>query len=306
MKLKCNMSLTHNQILEVQLTLAVFTVALVAGASISINPISILEFANDESYGSDVSVIEEIDGDILDPNHPFQVEQRSEELKNTIKKGGKIIIVTEEGTRYVANFPEAGSGPENPDIWDNELSNQPNNPLGNTDPNYVTDSQNPILKNNPLIPIAISKQSDSILDKIQSVMEDSDQSSMEHCTQRGPESDLHQCDFSGANLYGTVLTVADLRSADFSGANLRSAFLRGADFSAANLSSADLRGAFLGDANLEGANLSDTKFSGAILVSDCIPFGKLIQYDLNSDNLYDVNLEGWGYFSNGMCLSIVK
>ncbi len=299
------MSLNYNQNLQ-EFELFVFTVALVVGASISINPILILEFANDESSGGDVSTIEEIDGDILDPTHPFQTEKRSEELKNNIKKGLEIVIGTEEGTRYVANLPEAGSGPDNLDNSNNEFNNESNNPpSGDTQPTYGTDSQSQILQTNPLTDIPMIKQPDSILDKIQSVMEDSDDSSMQDCTERGPEVNLDHCNFRSANLYGTVLTDADLRDVDFSNAVLQSAYLRGADFSDANLNGANLRGADLIGANLEGASLLDTDFTGAKLTNECLPAGTSFEVDLNGDDVNDLFVVRLPYF-DPFCVSLVK
>jgi len=103
--------LINNQNFQDPLTFAIIAIALIAGMFISTNPL-ILEFSNMES--SERLTFEEIDGDILDPTHPFQVEKSLEELKNAIKQVVRIIIPTERVLEYVANLPEAGSGPENP------------------------------------------------------------------------------------------------------------------------------------------------------------------------------------------------
>ncbi len=104
--------LINNQNFQDPLTFAIIAIALIAGTFISTNPL-ILEFSNMES--SERLTFEEIDGDILDPTHPFQVEKSLEELKNTIKQVVRIIIPTERALEYIVNLPEAGSGPENPD-----------------------------------------------------------------------------------------------------------------------------------------------------------------------------------------------
>ena len=281
------MSLDYKQNSQ-DVELILFTLAIVAGASISINPIFPFEFTNEENTNSDVPVFEEIEGDILDPTHPFQVEQRSEELKNTIKKGRKIIMVTEEGTRYVANFPEAG-GPSN---FDN-TKNGPNNNPGNTNTNFGTSTQGSSFQNLPFIDKPITEQPVSTIDKVQLALENSAQSSLDRCKVRqGHGLDLHGCNFMNVNFYGAVFSGSDLSGTDFSGANLRYAYLRGADLSGANLSGADLRGANLEDVNLEGANLSGSYLSGAIFGSGtCLQDGLSAEVDLNGDNLYDTNLE---------------
>jgi len=182
--------LTDNQFSKELSLFVVFTIALVAGASISINPL-IFEFTNNES--SDTPIIEEIDGDILDPTHPFQVEKRLEELKNTIKKGVRIVIPTERVLEYISNLPEAGSGPKNPNSSVGDFNNQPNDSFTeNIKSNFGKDSQNQNLQKNILIDSSSNEA--SVLDRVQSVLESTDESFVKHCTDRGPGAKLQHCD----------------------------------------------------------------------------------------------------------------
>jgi len=297
-----NQKILDNQILQERFV--VITLALVAGASISISPILILEFTNDQSSGSNLPVFEEIDGDILDPTHPFQIEKSIEELKTTIRKIIRTITTTEAVTESIVNLPEAGSGPENPDNSGNEFDNEPNNPPSeNIKSNYGIDSQNPNLQNNLLIDVTNNEA--SVLDKVFSMLEDTDQAFVD-CTKRGPEVELQDCNFVDANLYGTVLTSADLSDADFTGANLQSAFLMDADLSDAILAGANLRYANLVGVNFEGAKLLNTDFTGATLSYDCLPDGKPLYVDLNGDKINDVIVMEHRYYMSRFCYTYME
>jgi len=297
--------ITDDQILQERLV--VIILALMIGVSISINPILVLEFTNDQSSGNNIPVFEEIDGDILDPTHPFQLENRFEELKKTIREGLVIVAHTENILEYITNLPEAGSGPENPDSSGNEFNNEPNNPpTENTQSNYGTDSQNPTLQNNPPIDVIITGDIVSVFEKVQVVKGALDEYSVERCAERGPEVELQHCNFVDANLYGTVLTAADLSDTDFTNANLQSAFLRDADLSGADLTGANLRYANLVGTNLEGANLLNTDFTGAKLSDRCLPDGKPMYFDLNGDNLNDVQLLEFRYYKNMFCVIYMR
>ncbi len=294
---------THEQILQERLD--VITLALMIGVSISIYPILIFEFTNDQSSDNNIPVFEEIDGDILDPTHPFQVENRFEELKKTIREGVRIVAHTENILEYITNLPDAGGGPENPNNSGGDFNNESDNSLtGNIKSNFGKDSQNPNLQNNLLIDVTNNEA--SVLDKVQSVLEDMDVSFVEYCTNRGPEVKLQYCNFVDANLYGTVLTGADLSDADFTGANLQSAFLKNADLSGTDLTGTNLRYAYLVGANFEGANLSNTDFTRAILSEKCLPDGKPMFFDLNGDNLNDVQLLEYRYHNNWFCITYMK
>ncbi len=284
--------LINNQNFQDPLTFAVIAIALIAGAFTSIDPL-IFEFTTNES--SDTPIIEEIDGDILDPTHPFQVEKSLEGLKNSIKQVVRIIIPTESALEYIANLPDAGSGPENPDNLGSEFNNEPNNsPSENTQSNYGINSQNPISKNN--LSIDLTNNEATVLDRVQSVLESTDESFVKHCTDRGPGAKLQHCDFRGDNLYGTVLTDADLRDTDFSNAFLMSAYLKNADLSYSNLNGANLRYVNLEGANLDGASLIDTDLTGATI--DSCQLGEKIGVDLNGDDVIDVYVIKYYYYGS--------
>lgn len=81
--------------------------------------------------------------------------------------------------------------------------------------------------------------------------------------------DAVAADFSGAQLYGSVMTDSVLERVDFRGADLRTvdfsrSRLIGACFVDADLRGADLENCDLTDADFTGAKLGNTRFAGAI------------------------------------------
>ncbi len=74
---------------------------------------------------------------------------------------------------------------------------------------------------------------------------------------------LSRVNFRGANLFGANLSKTNLRSADLRGSNLQGANLFEADLWDANLYKIDLRKANLRNADLRKANLWGADFTGA-------------------------------------------
>jgi len=80
------------------------------------------------------------------------------------------------------------------------------------------------------------------------------------CKDVGPDGDLWDCDFAGADL-----SHADLRGSEMSRINLSSSDLTRSDLSGANLSRADMSNSILAGADLSEAMLFDATLDGADL-----------------------------------------
>lgn len=79
----------------------------------------------------------------------------------------------------------------------------------------------------------------------------------DNCYARGPNFDLHGCNFMSAdlsnlNLYGANLSGANLFGANLSGTNLSNANLNGANLNYANLANTDFTNANLNDITYNG------------------------------------------------------
>lgn len=91
---------------------------------------------------------------------------------------------------------------------------------------------------------------------------------LRECPEVGPQKNLTDCDFRGADLAGESFDGANLSGSSFAGADLCGATFRGA-----NLDDVDLSGANLTRADLSAANLSSAKLTGAIRCRTRLPSG---------------------------------
>ncbi|KAK9170176.1 hypothetical protein Syun_002316 [Stephania yunnanensis] len=105
-------------------------------------------------------------------------------------------------------------------------------------------------------------------------------------------SNLRECEFTGANLRGALLAGANLQSANLQDACLVNSSFCGADLRTAHLQTADLTKANLEGANLEGANLKGAKLSGANLQGANLQRAYLRHVDLRDAHLVGAKLDG--------------
>jgi len=297
------MSLTLKQISQEELDFILLTVTIVCVTSFAITPVLLAEFTNDQGISDYVPVFEEV-GDIFDPTHWFQEEKRSEEWKNTRNKAIEVAGKGEAITEPIARIPQAGD-PTNLDNPNNDPKTQvPDNP----DSNIIATSESQFYIANPVFDPTPKKQADWN-PETKTDFGRSEQHDLKDCSQRGAEVDLRNCDLSGMDLYGAVFNKADLSGADLSGANLQYALFNGADLSGANLNGANLVGSGLIDTNLEGATIDGADLRGARLDKFMCMWGVnkdvSVPFDINGDNINDVELRAVQYFSF-LCMLIVK
>lgn len=120
-------------------------------------------------------------------------------------------------------------------------------------------------------------------------------------------SDFSGYDFSGKCFQSVDMNRINLHETNFSGADLSLVNLRGADLSSvslenANLKRADLRGADLRSANLRGANLHGADLRGANLVNADLMGAYVTKSDVTGAHFID---KQWFKIARIAALSII-
>ncbi len=275
------MSLVPQQLSSKQLSVAMLTVALIGGASLSISPF--VEFSNNyEPYFEEVTPeqVATVDNLVI----KTETEVRGENVSGMVK-GGRDGILIEEGTRRLTNAPNIDSpnniGKVNPTTGSS--NSVPNVGSGSTP--QSTNPVNPIaqpsggvvggvIPNDTSFEIPKFEHVDSNLLDLQTaaieqgiiglpeIQIESKTLTKKSCDipsqyEHDMEYDFSGCDFSNYDLSHEKLE-GNFESANFSNAILQNADLEG------NFESANFSNAILQNADLEG-NFESANFSNAIL-----------------------------------------
>lgn len=138
-----------------------------------------------------------------------------------------------------------------------------------------------------------NKELKNILDKHAKWVEDEKDPAGKQADFSG--QDLHDMDFSGANVFRAIFKNAKLDNAKFIGAsagyaNFRNAYLENADFSDADVNDCDFTNAKLINAVFADASLQNTNFTGADCTSADFNHARFDVSNLTNANFTDADL----------------